>query len=322
QGLLTIDSLAPRAYTVQVVDIINPVSQANEDNILDQIGAEVAIDLLKLDTLEVITEMDSLAITPEVITPLPGGGGDTIPADTMIVRYQDTTYTAEKVLRFIYRPPIEIELDLSDLPKVEVCGGDAVYVMEQGVPYVLSFLVREMIIDPSNVCYIDTGVLVIYDQISDREGTRLRLPISNGVANYIVNPGTPNLAGDYTKYLYVIPEVDFAKPVPQEYWLVVTGIQNGTSTFVSGTPDIPQLVIHDPPGDNSFATIEKGTTFTTVRSTEIKTGGDAEIYANIKGGPAFKLFQTEVKAGGLVEFKLKAGRDNFDNDATVTTTTF
>src|SRR5690606_33683643 len=143
QGLLTIDSLAPRAYTVQVVDIINPVSQANEDNILDQIGAEVAIDLLKLDTLEVITEMDSLAITPEVITPLPGGGGDTIPADTMIVRYQDTTYTTEKELRFIYRPPIEIELDLSDLPKVEVCGGDSVYVMEQGVPYVLSFLVRE-----------------------------------------------------------------------------------------------------------------------------------------------------------------------------------
>jgi len=321
-GVLTIDSLAPREYTVQVIDIIDPVSQANEDNILDQIGQPVSIDLTKLDTMEVITTMDSLIITPAQIIPLPGGGADTIPEDIQYVEYQDTTYTTEKTLRFIYRPPIEIDLDLSELAVVPVCPSDSVYVMEQGVPYFLQFQVREIILDPSNVCYVDTGTLVIYDQVSDREGGQIRVPISNGLATYIVDPGTPNLAPDHTKYLYVIPEVDFAEPDPQEYWFVVTGIKNGTSTFVSGTPDIPQLVIHDPPGDNSFATIEKGTTFTTVRGTEIKTGGDAEIYANIKGGPAFKLFQTSVKAGGLVEFKLKAGRDNFDNDVTVTTTTF
>jgi len=318
-GLLTIDDLPPRdEYFIQLDSILNPTSPSNYSNIIQQLNQEIEFDLRKLDTMEIITPMETEVITIKRDT-LP----DTIivTIDTMLVSFDDTTYTTEKEIRFIYRSPIIVETSFEEAGAVMLpCIGN---VMVQGHEYLLEFSVKELL---GEECYIDTGTLVIYDEISDLETVRQRIPISNGIAYYLVKPGIPDLAESqqhsHEKFLYVIPEVDNADVDAITYWSLVTGIKSNTPSFITRTPEIPELVIHDPPGDESFAFIEKGTTFTTTSSTEIEVGGSFGGYLNFKAGPATNLFAAKIKAGGLVEFEAKGGRDNFDNTTITKTITF
>src|SRR5690606_32110057 len=132
-----------------------------------------------------------------------------------------------------------------------------------------------------------------------------------------LEPGNPDIAASsdhsHEKFIYIVPKIDFADVEPATFWLVVTGIKSNTPTFITRTPEIPQLIIHDPPGDNSFTTIEKGTTFTTMSSTQVQVGGDAGVYLNFKAGPAANVFAAKVKAGAAIQLEARAGRDNFDN---------
>lgn len=67
-------------------------------------------------------------------------------------------------------------------------------------------------------------------------------------------PGVPNVAAPYYRSLTVQYTDAFGQPATLlSRNVVVTGVQAGTATFTTVSPRIPLLVLHDPPGDNSFS---------------------------------------------------------------------
>ncbi|MEL6987105.1 MAG: hypothetical protein AAGK97_04675, partial [Bacteroidota bacterium] len=330
-GVLTVNDLPARDYSVEVIDIIT--TSTNKTNILEQIGSpkKVELDLTLRDTAEIITEIDSTTITPELL--------DTLANDSIIVLQEaDTVFAGsfdtmraevEPKATYIYRSPLDISVDF-DAAGADITGctsmpaGDPVIVVEQGTPYVLTFEVKELL---GQDCYIDTGFLKIYDFVSDREGTPISIPIKGGFATYVMEPGEPNIASnptfhDHEKLLYVIPEVDLVEPEPIEYWLFVTGSKANTPTFITRTPEIPMVVLHDPPGDNSYSYIEKGTTFSNFTTNEVLVGGDAGIFANLLLGAKVLTPFSGNGFGTIIKFEAEAGRDNFNRNGIYTNITF
>ncbi|HZV44039.1 MAG TPA: fibronectin type III domain-containing protein, partial [Saprospiraceae bacterium] len=329
-GLLTIHGLPARNYSVQVTDV-DPFDTTNYSNIIMQIANKpVIIDLTVRDTAQFVTETETEIITPASIDTLPNNVIIVTPADTVLTTLVDTTYGAiPPQVSFIYRSPLDIHIDFEDAGAdvVEGCpnsAGDDIILMEQGIGYDLQIEVKETF---GEDCFIDTGFLKIYDFVSDRGGTPVKIPIHGGIASYHVDAGEPDVAENllfhnHEKLLYIIPEVDLLDPEPVEYWVFVTGAKSNTPSFITRTPEIPMIILHDPPGDNSYSFIEKGTSFTSFTETEVLVGGEAGGYLNLLLGAKFLTPFSGQGFGTQIKFQATAGRDNFDRDGIFTTVTF
>lgn len=323
-GLLTLKNLPAREYDVQVI-ALSPTNSS----IMDQIGNKpVTIDLTVRDTTEVIAERDSISITPADTLYLPNGSVSVTPADTTVVTLTDTT-RSEVIPRadFIYHSPLQINVDFEDAGAevVDDClnsDGDPIILMEQNSKYKIVFDVTEQLGD----CPIKEGTLRIFDFVSDNGDEPIEVPIVNGFATYTVEAGLPEIAEseehNHEKLLYIVPEVGFLEAQPVEYWVMVTGVKTQAPSFITRSVDLPMLVLHDPPGDNSHAFVEKGTEFKSFETHEVLVGGEAGVFANLLiGAKVITPFSTN-SFGTMVNFKAVAGRDNFDRDGIETTITF
>jgi len=327
-GILLLEDMPARDYQVEVTNVFDQ-GNPNISNIMDQIGNfPVDIDLTVRDTAENITATDTLLITPEVRDTLPNGAIIVTPADTTETTLYDTSYTdIAPMVRFIYRSPLVITTDwtesgatVSDCTNSE---GDNIILMEQGQSYFVSFEVKELLGD----CYIDTGYLKIYDFVSDREGDPILVPIKDGIASYQIDAGEPIVASspsfhDHEKLFYVIPEVDLIEPDPLEYWVLVTGTKSNTPSFFTRTPDIPMLILHDPPGDGSYSYVEAGTSFTSFTTSEVLVGGDAGVYLNLLLGAKVLTPFSGNGFGTQIKFEASGGEDTYDREGVYTTITF
>ena len=323
-GLLTLSNLPAREYSVQVIEL-NPVNSA----IFDQIGNKpITVDLTVRDTADVVSERDSMEITPADTIFLPNGKMSITPADTVFSTVADTV-RGEVIPKadFIYHSPLNIVVDFEDagaevLEDCKNSGNDDIIIMEQNSKYKLLFDVSEQLGD----CPIKEGKLRIFDFVSDLGDTPVEVPIVNGFAVYEINAGLPEIAEsaehNHEKLLYVIPEVGFLDAKPLEYWVTVTGVKTQAPSFITQSPDLPMLILHDPPGDNSVSYVEKGTEFKSFETHEMKVGGEAGVFANLLIGAKVLTPFSSNGFGTLIRFTAVAGRDNFDRDGIETTITF
>lgn len=331
-GKMTIYDLPSRDYFVEVLRVYNPVAGINEGTILDQIGIPhgLEVNLTVRDTSEMIVAVDSTIIIPEIRDTLPNDSVRIVQeADTVLAGSLDTIVgEVEPMARFIYRAPLNISVDFEQAgatlpPGCTNSEGDPIILVDRGERYLLEFDVVEML---GTGCAIDEGFLRIYDFVSDKDGEFIKIPIINGYAQYWMEPGIPNIATSPThnheKLLYIVPEVDLIDPVPVEYWIMVLGAKSNAPTFFTRTPEIPSLILHDPPGDNSYAYVEAGTSFTSFTTNEVANGGAAGAYANLVIGTKIKSPISEAGFGVLVDFEIEAGRDNFNRDGFYQTITF
>ncbi len=257
--------------------------------------------------------------------------GVVIPGDTTFVAREDTlTRSLDWRADFVYFGPFDVTVYWED-GGADVyldCNtdgasmGDSVIVVESGVRYPLSIEIR----DQAAGCLVDTGSIKIWDFISDRENTPVVLPIQNGHAFYQMEAGLPNVAGGgnfpYQKYFYTQTSAGARSNVPHDWWGLVTGARQLTPTFTSRSPELPSLVVHDPPGDASFAYIEKGSSYTYHENTSYEISGSGGVYVDLTFGAAVKTPFTSQKAGINLQVELDAGRENFDNTGYENTLTF
>lgn len=321
-GLLTLKNLPARKYSIQVIGIY-PV----DSNIMDQIGNKpIELDLTVRDTTEMISERDSISINPADTTLLSNGSVYITPADTTITTVSDTV-RSEVIPKadFIYFSPLQVEVDFAASgAEIIDCGdpNNPLTLMEQNTNYFLTFEVTEQL----GGCPVKEGKLRIFDFVSDKGDSPIEIPIQNGIAIYNVEAGLPNLAESPThsheKLLYVLPKVGFMDAQPVDYWIAVTGVVTQAPSFVTRSVDLPMLVLHDPPGDESYAYVEKGTQFRSFESHEVLVGGEAGVFANLLiGAKVITPFSTNG-FGTMVNFKAVAGRDNFNRTGVETTITF
>jgi len=135
-------------------------------------------------------------------------------------------------------------------------------------------------------CYLDTFLLTINNNIADVD--QYDTMVVSGNLKLKVFGGVPNIVTPHEKTLQVTALVD-GRSATSTLNAVVTGERPRVSTFASTTPTFPVMMLRDPPGDNSYAYIEKGTTLCQNWGFELVDdvgGGSAQ---KVSLGPKFRL---------------------------------
>jgi hypothetical protein len=318
--------LASREYRIEVTDV-NPVNS----NIVSQIGFKKLIaDLTVRDSVTLYDTTYTIDTTAAYTITLPNGDIKTYSAvyDTTNVVIQSTKKDKVAEAKFIYHAPLEIAINWDDAAEKLVCmpkfggGNELVPLMEKGGYYGITISITEN----NGTCPIKEGKLDIYDYVSDKDKNVQTFPISNGRVEYTLQAANPQIAGGgmhpNQKLFYAIAKVGFLDPVPNEKWILVTGSQARDKTFTTRSAGIPLIVLHDPPGDQSYAFIEKGTVVSNFLNTESVVGGSGGLKTEIKIGAAITTPFSKTKLGISVDADIRAGRDNNNKESTVTTLTF
>ncbi len=235
--------------------------------------------------------------------------------------FQDT------LANFIYRNPPTIRI--SGLP--DICtGAEAPFNVPVVAQYEQYFLTIEVIDSYlGDSCLVDTGTITIFDDIGGDSNNPITLKLSNGQAHYILVPGKPNIIGNpddpsdkhpFQKLFYVTADID-GEFADANNWMVVTGHSPRTETFVTKTPELPLMILRDPPGDQSYSYLEKGTSTTTNFKMSHEIGGSAGAFLDLKIGAGIPVPFTGIIIGASTNIKasIMAGREN-NNGTTLTTT--
>lgn len=84
--------------------------------------------------------------------------------------------------------------------------------------------------------------------------------------------------------------------------ILLGGVADGTQTFVTAGPEIPDFVLRDPPGSESSATIEKGSSFSFTKGSSLSGSNNTEanvglalgVTVTVGGGLAGPVIETET----------------------------
>ncbi len=190
-----------------------------------------------------------------------------LPVDSV---YRDIS-THDTTLNLVYqRPPQIIVSGLIDSSIIQNCSAFnkfAIWPQEEIRP--ITFNVYQGPI--SRGCAFDKGKVYLTTDVSNMMGKldKDTIPVVSGKGIINLHALQPNPlkdgSGNYAKYFsakYIDPagraiSTDTSKPALPI--IVVTGVAIDTSakTFLTVTPQVPLLVLHDPPGNQSFSTYAK-----------------------------------------------------------------
>ena len=276
-GDLDID-LPPQKYLVRVTDVQfdEPELRADMIQYFDNVGVQ-EIDLTNdRDTLD-LTYHAPIGMT---IAGLPA-------ADP-----QCTTYTTA---------------DGASLPLTSV--------LQQGRTYSLTMNVSEDY-GSGRVCPVNNGTVAVYDAIADSANTKRTYRVEDGKVLHRTLAVSPNVFKgasvngvnrSYQKSFTAVAEVPGRDPFSLTEWVIVEGVRARTSEFVSATTDpFPLLIVHDPPGTNSEAYLEKGTTTCSTMSSMYLGGGAGGGSVDVTlGYSPIVGFGVATKYGGGLTFKAK-----------------
>ncbi|NNE34441.1 MAG: hypothetical protein HKN13_04355, partial [Rhodothermales bacterium] len=256
--------LPPQKYLVEVLDVSSSPLRASVLTFFDAIGAQ-AIDLtLQPDTLDLIYH-----------APLKIAVGGMPAASTSCPAGEITQIEDGVELRKLSVVPL---LTLGDKVTLDV----------------------EVFEDYGTLgeCPATAGTLTLFDGIA--EVPEVSFDIEDGPAEYEMVVGAPNVfAGarvegvdrSFQKSFTAVASVPGQPVATQTEWVIVQGARARTGTFVTVPSEpIPMFVLHDPPGDNSYSYIEKGSSMC--------TGMDfSESYTLTTEGEQKTLFGLQFIAG-------------------------
>lgn len=217
----------------------------------------------------------------------------------------------DTVQNFIYQPFPTIEV--TGFPE-DVCNRT---ILDQLVPVDLTINVVEELTG----CPVDTGTVIIADNISDLGNTTVELPITNGQAIYTVIPGAPNLTAPNLKNLSITAKDTLGQSVVYTKDVLVTGGRPRNSTFTTVTPEIPIMILHDPPGDASYAFVEANETMETTTSFYHEKAGSVNTWASAKVGASFTVgigFEVENEVYAELSGGLTVGGANTSSEEITT----
>ena len=150
-------------------------------------------------------------------------------------------------------------------PQIEIVSGLEPFsptcpeiVLDQYERKELGIKLKEQYVETSEddgVCYIDTAKIRIINGFADETKDTT---LSNGFLLYKYIVGSPNPSPPYLKTLQIISTTLQDNTGQITAQALVTGIFNKLPAFTTQLPETPTMVLHDPPGDGSYAFIEKG----------------------------------------------------------------
>ena len=221
--------------------------------------------------LEIITVAVVEHSDPSIKTAFQVQGGSTVDLskkDTMI--------------NFIYIAMPEIEI-VSGLDPFSPTCNQIVLDQFDNVQLVIK-LKEQYVPTPSDdgVCYIDTAGFKIINGFGDET---LDTAMSNGMLTYKFRVGTPNPTPPYLKTLQIISTTLDDNEGEYTVQGLVTGLRTKDNTFTTMLPEIPTIILRDPPGDGSYSFLEKNEKIckTTVITKAFEVGGGGGVEFHLGG---------------------------------------
>ena len=157
---------------------------------------------------------------------------------------------------------------------------------------------------------VEGATISIVDNLAILSGTATGTTDVNGELSYNFVAGVPSLTENgeesYTKTFEVYAIVaGTAIDWGEDYKAYILGSSplEGTD-FVSSGPDVPEVILRDPPGSNSYAYIEKGSTFSESTSYVMQTTSAAALDLNVMAGVSVEF------GGGLAGPVVEANLTN------------
>ncbi len=175
----------------------------------------------------------------------------------------DMSEMEKDTVEFQYNSNPIVELSpIEDGVLGEDCGLDLVYDSQHfSTPKIYSNEVR--VFQPYNesfvnesICYLDSFDLIINNGLQESAEERIKSDTSNYVYEYYIN--NPNLIFPHNKTLQVLAIANEKTSESATYDAVVLGERQQIGTISTSGPSEVLGVLHDPPGDASFATLEEG----------------------------------------------------------------
>jgi len=260
-------------------------------------------------------------------------------------RQVDLTDSTDVHLDFIYRAPLSVAIEGFEGGPYEGCqltlpDGTPLPAGTPVVPQFVDGQINKVIVtirvneiygpDPSDVCPLDTAMVLIFDGIAEVPEVPDTAYVSGGVATYEAIITAPSLVegrtdafGNNRSFQKDLTAQVFAEgkaPVSETIWALVTGhVKEPGANFVTYTSELPLFILRDPPGDGSYAYLEKGykfckdinwTQFTTQDldgyDFKIAKGFDLVTFFGLGGGKIDKFqslgaFNNRVLIGGRNE---------------------
>jgi uncharacterized repeat protein (TIGR01451 family)/gliding motility-associated-like protein len=274
----------------------------------------LSANLAKKDTIEQVTQKTTIKRIPAETVLLPNGKIDTIrkARDTSITINDTLKIVKEHELAFIYHKDLKLSInDNTVFTTVNFASLNAKkYLATQNDNPKLNINLLEHYEYNGFAydCPLDSGTVYIYDAVSDRDRQTFKIG-TGGSIDYLLKVGKPVLEAPFEKKLQVVAVVG-GQSVSKEITVVVEGERARNSTFVTKTPQIPFFVLHDPPGDLSYAKLSKGSTITSSSTSQVLVGGGAGIYADIRVGVSLDIpFVGKVGSNVQIQGEAEAGRD-------------
>ena len=89
--------------------------------------------------------------------------------------------------------------------------------------------------------------------------------------------------------LYRLNDIDYQIEGYQPNGVILGAIGDGGQTFQTAGPEVPDIILRDPPGSNSFATIEEGSSFSIAKANVGSYANTTETELEIKLGVKFEI---------------------------------
>jgi concanavalin A-like lectin/glucanase superfamily protein len=135
------------------------------------------------------------------------------------------------------------------------------------------------------------GEFIITNNLALSDSEKLTVDSDNSsVSKYIFKAGLPSISTPYTRTIdikYRVNGQDFNARNYNPEGIILGGQSDGSQTFVTQAPDYPDIILRDPPGSNSSATIESGKSISFTEDMEFNIGQTAETKLEYKLGVKF-----------------------------------
>lgn len=187
--------------------------------------------------------------------------------------------------------------------------------------------------------FFTEGAFNITNNLAQNGTETLELKENNTKYEYAFRAGLPNItiADNFANNINVQYVIDGQSPISiknsnafKASGIIKGGRPSAGKTFVTNAPETPEIILRDPPGSNSFATIEKGTTFSvrTVNKDKLTDSSNDGYFISmgpnitVSKGAIFAYVDTELDAVNEASGSITKTTENTSENETTVTYTF
>ncbi len=171
----------------------------------------------------------------------------------------------------------------------------------------------------------DTNLILSTNIQQEDQNEEFEKRTERGEAIFPLKGGTPNIIAPYKKTFSMVFTDRFGRSTTLNRDVVVTGLKNNIGSFATVSPEVPLMILHDPPGDASYSFWETSQSNESAVRFYTAPSGSLNSWAEVKIGASFSAglgISTETSVWGTVKGSVGIeAKNSTSSEAIITTKT-